>query len=194
MLTGSATIGVMRSAHVKMPTLRRRHQAKALTTSGSRTDRRPSIRNIATPLLQKFTTRKPQTMRIIQRRTYLPERICPHAHKYTKVSPFRAASLFAKSEGRKLALHFPCGRKPDPGQACRMASDTMAAGKRTSAKEWSNSGQVNLLMRVQLAYIFSAERVRIPRDDILWRIQANARHRGRARLLLHSTRPKQTSA
>ena len=37
-----------------------------------------------------------------------------------------------------------------------MASDTMAAGKRTSAKEWSNSGQVNLLMRVQLAYIFSA--------------------------------------
>lgn len=103
-------------------------------------------------------------------------------------------SLFAKSEGRKLALHFPCGRKPDPGQACRMASDTMAAGKRTSAKEWSNSGQVNLLMRVQLAYIFSAERVRIPRDDILWRIQANARHRGRARLLLHSTRPKQTSA
>ena len=31
MLTGSATIGVMRSAHVKMPTLRRRHQAKALT-------------------------------------------------------------------------------------------------------------------------------------------------------------------
>lgn len=98
-----------------------------------------------------------------------------------KFPPFRAASLFAKSEGRKLALHFPCGRKPDPGQACRMASDTIAAGKRTSAKEWSNSGQVNLLMRVQLAYIFSAERVRIPRDDILWRIQANARHRGRTR-------------
>ncbi len=39
---------------------------------------------------------KPQAMRIIQRRTYLPERICPHAHKYTKVSPIPRRLTFCK--------------------------------------------------------------------------------------------------